>query len=294
MSGIAVRPVTSVIGAEVSGVDLREPLDAATVQAIRGALLEHQVIFFRDQDITEEQQLAFASAFGEPMLSLYDTLADGAPKITVLDQIAPKNQGTDRWHADHTFSEQPPLGAVLRAVQVPSTGGDTCFASMAAAYEALSPSMQAFLDGLTAYHSTELVDAIVAKLSNVVRRGEFPPVPHPVVWVHPETGRKQLFVNGNWTTRIVELEPAESDAVLSFIYQHIAQPQFQCRFRWEPNSIAFWDNRAVQHLAIPDYTERRVMRRVMLAGQHRPVGPFGQPASNQQQSTSTSTQEETR
>ena len=273
MSGIAVRPVTSSIGAEIGGVDLRQELDAGTVEAIRDALLRHQVIFFRDQDITEEQQLRFAGLFGEPMLSLYDTVADGAPKVTVLDQIAPRNQGTDHWHADHTFSERPPLGAVLRAVQLPATGGDTCFASMAAAYEALSPAMQAFLDGLSALHSTEMVDAIIARLSNVVRRGDHPPVAHPVVWVHPETGRKTLFVNGNWTTRIVELEPAESDAVLGFLYHHLAQPAFQCRFRWEEHSIAFWDNRAVQHLAIPDYTERRVMRRVMVAGRHRPVGP---------------------
>ena len=149
-----VRPVTGVIGAELSGVDLRRPIDGDTVTAIRGALLEHQVIFFRDQDITEEQQMRFAECFGTPMLSVYDTLTAEQPKITVLDTDAPKGRGTDRWHADHTFSDCPPLGAILRAVEVPSSGGDTCFASAGAAYEALSPTLRAFLDTLTAIHTT--------------------------------------------------------------------------------------------------------------------------------------------
>ena len=273
---LEIRPVTPVIGAEVCGVDLREPLDADTVKGIRAALIAHQVIFFRDQAVTEDEQLRFAEYFGTPMLSVYDTLAAEQPKITVLDTATPKGQGTDRWHADHTFSEHPPLGAILRAVQLPSSGGDTCFASMAAAYEALSPAMRDFLDGLTAIHTTELVDAMISRLSNVVRRSEHPPMHHPVVWVHPENGRKLLFVNGNWTTKIVELAQPESDALLSFLYQHLQAPEFQCRFRWEVGSVAFWDNRAVQHLAIPDYSERRVMRRVMMAGTDRPVGPRGQ------------------
>jgi taurine dioxygenase len=275
---LEVRPVTGVIGAELSGVDIAQPLDGDTVAAIRGALLEHQVIFFRDQDVTEEEQLRFAEYFGTPMLSVYDTLAAEQPKITVLDTDAPKGRGTDRWHADHTFSEFPPLGAILRAVEVPSSGGDTCFASMGAAYEALSPTMRDFLDGLTAIHTTELVDAMVAKISNVVRRSENPPMQHPVVWVHPETGRKLLWVNQNWTTRVVELTAAESEALLAYLYHHLESPEFQCRFRWEPGSVAFWDNRAVQHFAVPDYHERRIMRRVMMAGTDRPVGPQGQVA----------------
>ena len=271
-----VRPLTGVIGAELHGVDLRHPLDAGTVTAIRNALLEHQVIFFRDQDLTEDEQLRLAEYFGTPMLSVYDTLAAEQPKITVLDTDAPKGRGTDRWHADHTFSECPPLGAILRAVEVPSSGGDTCFASMGAAYEALSLTMRSFLDGLTAIHTTELVDAMVSRIAGVVRRSEHPPMVHPVVWVHPETGRKLLFVNQNWTTRIVELTPGESEALLAYLYHHLESPEFQCRFRWDVGSVAFWDNRAVQHFAVPDYHQRRVLRRVMMAGTDRPVGPLGQ------------------
>jgi taurine dioxygenase len=277
-STLEVRPLTGVLGAEIGGVDLRRPLEGDTVAAIRGALLEHQVIFFREQDMTEEEQLRFAEYFGTPMLSVYDTLAAKQPKITVLDTDAPKGRGTDRWHADHTFSEFPPLGAILRAVEVPSAGGDTCFASMGAAYEALSPTMRDFLDDLTAIHTTELVDAMVSKIAGVVRRSENPPMQHPVVWVHPETGRKLLWVNQNWTTRIVELTAPESEALLGYLYHHLEGPEFQCRFRWEPGSVAFWDNRAVQHFAVPDYHERRVMKRVMMAGTDRPVGPHGQVA----------------
>jgi taurine dioxygenase len=167
---------------------------------------------------------------------------------------------------------------MLHAIQLPSNGGDTCFASMYAAYDALSPDMQRFLEPLEAVHSTEIVTRGMRHLTNIVRRDapgttESEAV-HPVIRVHPETGRKLLFVCGNFTTRILGLTEAESDAVLAFLFAHIKLPQFQCRFRWQPNAVAFWDNRSTQHCAIPDYTERRLMHRTMIAGD----APFG-PAS---------------
>jgi taurine dioxygenase len=267
--------LTSVVGAEVEGVDLSADLDWVTLEAIRQALRDHLVLFFRDQDITPAEQLRFSEYFGPVMLPLIDTESTEAPGVTVLDQVAPKGQFTDRWHTDHTFVPEPPLGSILRAVKVPDIGGDTCFASMYAAYDALSPRLQTFLDGLTALHSTEIVSRGIVGLDRVYRRDASaprPPVVHPVVRIHPETGRKLLYVCGNFTTKIVELSEAESGAVLGYLFEHIKSPELQCRFRWKPNSVAFWDNRSAQHCAIPDYHEHRVMYRTMIAGD-RPYGP---------------------
>jgi len=270
---ITVRPVTAAIGAEVIGVDLTVDLEDATVERLRRALLDHLVLFFRDQPMTPAQQLRFAERFAPVMLPIIDTQSTEQPGVTVLDQTAPRGQYTERWHADSTFLPAPPMGAVLRAVQVPSIGGDTCWASMYAAYEALSPPMQSLVDGLHAYHSTEILDAALAKLGNVVRRdAPAEPMVHPVVRVHPETGRKAIFVNGNFTTRIVELPPDESRAVLAVLYAKLDAPDVQVRWRWAPASVAIWDNRATQHCAIPDYTERRVMHRCMMQGS-TPRGP---------------------
>jgi taurine dioxygenase len=272
---ISVHPLTAAVGAEVEGIDLGAPLDEATIESIRQALRDHLVLFFRDQDITPAQQLRFSQYFGPVMLPLIDTQSTEAPGVTVLDQVAPKGQYTDRWHTDHTFVPEPPMGSILRAVKLPALGGDTCFASMYAAYDALSPRMQDFLDGLTAVHSTEIISRGIAGLDRVYRRdaeSQRPPVVHPVIRIHPETGRKLIYVTGNFTTRIVELEESESNAVLAYLFEHTKSPELQCRFRWRPNSVAFWDNRSAQHCAIPDYQERRVMYRTMIAGD-RPFGP---------------------
>jgi taurine dioxygenase len=277
---LSIRPLTPTIGAEIHGVDLCEPLDADTIAAIRAALLEHLVVFFRDQEMTPAQQMRFSEYFGPVMVSIIDTKQTEVPGVTVLDQAAPKGEYTDRWHTDHTFVAEPPLGSILRAVQVPSSGGDTCFASMYAAYDALSPDMKRFIDPLTAVHSTEIVDRGTRHLTKVLRRDADAPlaeVTHPVVRVHPETGRRLLFVCGNFTTRIVELGEAESTAVLAFLLEHLKATRFQCRFEWAPASVAFWDNRAAQHCAIPDYTERRLMYRTMIGGD-RPFGPATQEA----------------
>jgi taurine dioxygenase len=272
---ISVHPLTGTIGAEIRGVDLAEDLDDETIAAIRRAWLDHCVVFFRDQDITPEQQVRFATRFSTVQRAVFENTASDQPDLTVIDMVSPKGSGTDQWHADSTFMAAPPLGAVLRAVQIPSVGGDTCFSSMYAAYDALSPSMQEQLDGLTAVHSTAKVMALVRRLDNArVPTGgdEIPTMVHPVVRVHPETGRKLLFVSPNWVERIVELGEAESNALLALLYEHVKTPDFQCRFKWDVNSVAFWDNRACQHYAVADYSERRVMNRVLLAGDV-PFGP---------------------
>jgi taurine dioxygenase len=268
---VEVRAVTATIGAEISGVDLRTPLASDDVAGIEAALLEHGVLFFRDQEITPQQQVAFARHFGTISVPPFAPKYGDDPEYIVLDQTTPKGEGADNWHSDNTFMSEPPLGSILRAVELPSIGGDTCFASAVAAYEALSDSMQRFVDGLQAVHdiTKPLMKGIAAghtdaKLEEV--QAKWPPVEHPVVRTHPVTGRKALFVNGNSTTHIVGLSERESELLLRFLNDHIRDPAFQCRFRWEPGSIAFWDNRTVQHYAVPDYNERRVMHRVTLTG----------------------------
>lgn len=269
-----IRPLTPAIGAELSGVDLRSELDRPTIAAIRRAWLDHGVIFFRDQALEPEEQLRFARCFGEVQLPVFENRSTATPGLTVVDQSDPKGSGTDVWHADSTFMKAPPMGAILRAVRVPDCGGDTLWADMAAAYDALEPDLRARLDGLSAEHSAARVMALVERLDNAYARDTrlAPAVVHPVVRVHPETKRKLLFVSPNWVDRIVGLPAAESEALLRFLYEHVKQPEFQCRFRWRPDSIAFWDNRRTQHYAVPDYRERRIMHRVMLAGDV-PYGP---------------------
>lgn len=271
MSTIEIQALTPTIGAEISGVDLREPLPATTVAEIRAALLEHLVVFFREQDITPAQHVAFGRYFGELCFPPFMTEHGDDPEILVLDQVFPKGEGTDTWHSDNTFMAEPPMGSILKAETLPANGGDTCFASAYAAYDALSPAIQSLLDGLTAVHdltaTLERANAAGHTRADVAAILEAsPPVEHPVVRTHPETKRKALFVNANSTTRIVGLSPRENALLLPFLCDHIRAPEFQCRFRWEPHSIAFWDNRAAQHLAVADYHERRVMHRVTLAG----------------------------
>ena len=271
---VQVQPLTATIGAEVGGVDLREPLREDEVEAITEALGRHQVLFFREQAMSAEQQVAFARRFGEIDLPLFRTTSSPVPEVLILDQVAPRGEGADSWHADNTYMETPPMASILQALHLPTIGGDTCFASMGAAYDALSPAMRAFLDGLSAVHSLSLMVERTRHLDNVSLRDQaerWPPVVHPVVRVHPETGRRLLNVNANWTSHVVELEPDESRALLTFLFQHLQSPAFQVRFRWGEGSVAFWDNRAVQHFAVPDYAERRVMQRVTLTGD-RPVG----------------------
>ncbi|HEY1989548.1 MAG TPA: TauD/TfdA family dioxygenase [Acidimicrobiales bacterium] len=272
---MSIAPLTPAIGGVVEGIELAKPFDDETVAALRHGLLAHKVLFFRSQPMTEDEQVRLAGCFGEIDLPLFRTASSGRPEVLVLDQVAPRGEGADSWHADNTYMETPPMASILQAVRLPDVGGDTCFASMEAAYDALSSPMQQFLDGLTAVHSLEIMAERTRHVANASLRDEvakWPPVVHPVVRIHPETGRRMLNVNANWTSHILELSRAEGDALLRFLYQHLQAPEFQVRFHWEEGSVAIWDNRAVQHYAVPDYNERRVMQRVTIAGD-RPFGP---------------------
>jgi taurine dioxygenase len=265
-----VEKATSRIGARVSGIDLTQPLDAATIADIRAALLDNLVLFFVGQrPLTPEQHIRLARYFGEIDIPEFKTTASVHPEVMVLDQVAPKGQGSDSWHADNTYLEQPPMGALLQAHQLPPVGGDTLFASMYAAYEALSPPMQAFFEGLTAQHGTAKLVArtrekALYKIPDSLANR--PPVSHPVVAVHPESGRKLLNVNNNWTIAIDGLSKAESDHWLQFLLDHVKSPEFQVRHRWSVGDMIFWDNRCVQHYAAADYTERRLMQRIVMSG----------------------------
>jgi taurine dioxygenase len=267
---LTVHPLTAVIGAEIRGVDLAR-IDGEQVDGIRRALAQHQVVFFRDQDLTPAQHVALAARFGEIHVSPVTTRHGDLPGIMVLDQTSPKGDGADLWHADETFLPEPPMGTILRALQLPRLGGDTCFASMVAAWESLSSNMQRYLDGLTAEHDIALPVGRAIARGHVVAdldalRRQFPPVRHPVVRTLAETGRKALFVNRNSTARLVGPGPAEGEAVLGFLFAHVRSPDLQCRFRWQAGSMAFFDNRSAQHYAVADYRERRVMHRVTLRG----------------------------
>lgn len=264
-----VERLAGALGAEVRGIDLTRPLDAATQQALHDLWMEHQVLFFRDQVLTVDQHKAFARKFGElhvhPVLQ---QMADqGHPEIVVLESDASRPIVADRWHSDVTFEKCPPLGSILRAVAVPSAGGDTLWASMYAAYEALSDTLQRLLSGLTAFHDGGGFRAIAkddAQRKDLEARQT---AVHPVVRTHPVTRRRALFVNSVFTKGIVGMKPAESRALLGFLYEHVATPDFSCRFRWRKNSLAMWDNRCTQHRVLADaLPEYRRMERVTLIG----------------------------
>jgi len=272
---IEVVPLTATIGAEVRGADLATAADDPVVMArVERALSDHLVLFFRDQELTPGQQLRFAGWFGPFEHHAFAKPHPDHPDMTVLDQTTPETDGANSWHSDSSFMEHPALGSVLRAVQLPPLGGDTCWASMYAAFDALSPRMQAMLDGLTALHDiiVPLEKAIAgghsvsANLEEI--RRAWPPMEHPVVRRHPVTGRRALYVNNNFTTRILGIAKAESDVLLPYLLQHVQRPDFQVRFRWAPGSVAFWDNRVTQHYAVPDYSgHRRIMHRVTITGE---------------------------
>jgi len=264
---IEIRKLTPHIGAEIHGVDLSRPLDAATFDAVRGALMDHSVIFFRDQDITVDQQKEFGRRFGELHIhpAAPSALA-GHPEILVIhaDEKSKRVAG-EEWHSDVSCDPEPPMGSILHILELPPVGGDTLFASMYAAYEALSPEMQRFLCGLTAVHDGEHVYR--GRYGMDDNNKVFPRSEHPVVRTHPETGRKALYVNRGFTTRIKELSRNESDALLAMLYDHAETPEYQCRFKWLPGSVAFWDNRAVMHHAMWDYFPlSRLAHRVTIAG----------------------------
>jgi len=264
-----LTPLAGALGAEVTGVDLGD-LDATTFDEIHAAWLEHQVLFFRDQDLTPEQHKAFGARLGS--LHLHPYIAsrkdEGHPEIVVLESHEKRPFLAAGWHTDVTFIESPPMASVLRAVEVPAWGGDTLWSSMYAAYEALSSTMQGLLSQLSAIHDTSKTFSRGAYPSENHANDQKPPrVEHPVVRTHPETGRKALFVNSAFTYKIKGMRPDESEHMLRFLYLHIGQPEFTCRFHWEKNSVALWDNRCTQHRAVADNpTAHRRMERVTIEG----------------------------
>ncbi len=270
MSTLAIDPLTGATGAVLSGVDLRDP-SADLIAEIEDALYRHLVVFFPGQSLQPAEQMRLARMFGEIDVAPFGPKHPDVPELTVLDQQEPRGEGADSWHSDNTFLTSPPKYTMLQAVLLPATGGDTCWANMYEAYEALSEPMRTMLDGLTATHDLTkmLVKAVAQGNSNAdlgAMRAKYPPEHHPVVRTHPETGRKALFVNGNFTTEIDGLTEAESATMLALLLGHVKSPDFQCRFRWQPGTLAIWDNRCLQHYAVPDYTSRRIMHRFTIAG----------------------------
>jgi taurine dioxygenase len=261
---LSITPLTPRIGAEVDGLDLNEPLAPGVAETLKRALADHLVLFFRDQPVDHESHKRFGRAFGRLQLHSAVPGIEGHPEIVAIhaDDKSTYVAGED-WHSDLTCDAEPPLGSILYLHTIPSMGGDTLFASMYAAYEALSDRMKAYLEGLTAIHDA---DHVYRPLFPDVDR-KYPCSTHPVIRTHPVTGRKLIFVNSSYVTRIVELPQSESDAVLAFLYAHVRNPNFHVRFRWTRHAIAFWDNRCTQHLATWDYFPQvRSGFRVTVAG----------------------------
>jgi taurine dioxygenase len=271
---IEARPLARALGAVIAGVDLTQELRREQVAHLTQLLLEHQVLFFRNQPLTPVQQANFAARFGTLHIHPIYPVLQELPEIMLIDTHPGFLPDNDNWHTDVTFSATPPMAGILTAKRLPRTGGDTLWSSSSAAYEALSSPLRQMLEGLTATHSVaksfpaerwaddpsfkERYERAVAK---------HPPVTHPVVRTHPVTGRKGLFVNEGFTTHINELNPLESQALLAFLFAHAARPEFTVRWQWQVEDVAFWDNRVTQHYAIADYLpERRTMHRATVNG----------------------------
>jgi taurine dioxygenase len=267
-----IKPIAGALGAEIGGVDLTANISPEVFTEIRRLLVEYGVIFFRDQDISHAQQKNIAAYFG-PLQThpAYETVA-GFPEITVLESTPEKPTKIECWHSDMTFRQHPPLGTVLRSKIVPPKGGDTMWACMATAYNGLSQPMQKMLEGLTAIHDfRQGFKESLAEVGGLERLAqavaENPPVEHPVIRVHPESGKKVIFVNSLFTTHIVGIPKNESEAILAFLYQHVTTAEYTCRFNWQSNCLAIWDNRSTQHKPINDYfPAHRQLERITIDG----------------------------
>jgi taurine dioxygenase len=271
MTALQIRRLAGALGAELSGVDLSREIPPETIAAIRKALVEHQVIFFRDQELNPAQQVAFGARFGPLNIHPYVAGMPGQPEVMeIVKEPEDRLNFGGGWHSDMSFLETPAIGSILYAVEVPQFGGDTLFASQAAAYDALSPGLKATLETLSAVHSAsreyssaghsaqKRAGMAIAEADGYV--GEYV---HPMVLVHPETGRKALYVNPAFTLRIDGWKTSESKALLDYLFTHCRYEAFTCRFSWREGSVAFWDNRSVWHFALNDYPgQRRHMRRV--------------------------------
>jgi taurine dioxygenase len=269
-----IEPLSPAIGAVLRGVNLAEPASDDLIGDIRAALLRHQVIFFEGQDFTPTQQRDFAARFGDLHVHpLYDR-DEGHPEIMIIDNHVDNPTDNNFWHTDVTFIDTPPMGSILAARQLPPLGGDTMWASMTAAYNALSKPMQKFLQGLEAVHDFSFAFTAEGLAGSQAGREKYekavaanPPVTHPVIRTHPETGEPGIFVNSVFTRRIKGLRREESKALMAFLNNHIQQPEFVVRWRWRPGDVAFWDNRNTQHRAVDDFLpHRRIMTRATVLG----------------------------
>lgn len=274
-TGFELEPLTTAIGSVVHGLDLRQPLAAETVSALRAALVERGVLFLRDQPLDEAGYWAFAARLGVPLKDETTGTPENRADDLMTADFSRSRHATSVWHADTTSLAAPPWATLLRAVDPPPFGGDTCWSSMYAAWEALSPPMQAMLEGLHAVHSIQpTYDRMGAYAPSY--EAQYAPrhvkeQVHPVMLRHPETGRKALYVSESFCTRIVELDRLESAALLAFLFRHVERPDFGLRWKWRASDLAIWDNRCVQHYAVPDYERSRVMQRIVLQGE-RPGG----------------------
>lgn len=276
MTAFAVTPVTPTIGAEISNIDLRKTLSEDTMKDLEQALLQWKVLFFRDQDIDIDDQKRLGSWFGE--LDTHPTTPKDSkdPVALRIEEDEETRAHNNLWHSDVCFRLEPPLGSILRAREVPPVGGDTLWANMEAAYSGLGDDIKERIDGARAVNGwpPTWIDLAMRKEGVTDRkefRREYPDPEHPVVRTHPQTGNKCLYVNIAFTRKIVGMEKPESDELLALLYRQAAIPEYQCRLRWQRNTIAFWDNRCTQHYAVADFfPHRRVVERITISGD-RPI-----------------------
>lgn len=263
-----VRPLGATIGVEIGGVDLTSDLEDEMIAELRRALLEYKVIFFRDQPITGEQHIALARRFGDLEVHPFLPANPELPELVRFTKDAETGGYENGWHSDVTWRETPSMGAILHAIEVPASGGDTLFCDMAAAYDGLSEEMKQRIDGLTAVNDYALAFGHgLDEAGRAEMNATFPPVEHPMVRTHPETGRKLVYVNAYFVDRVVGMGEDEGNALLRELIATTRTVEYQCRFHWEKDSIAFWDNRAVQHLACSDYwPDVRIMERASIVG----------------------------
>ena len=266
-----VRRIAGALGAEIHGVSLKSPLDGETVAAIRRALLDHLVIFFRDQDLSPAQFMVFARQMGTPVEYPFGKGIDGFPEVIEVKKLEHERVNFGGiWHSDTAYLQRPPMGSMLLARELPPFGGDTLFANQYLAYESLSPALQRLLEGLKAVNSSANADVSRTREDRIresVKTTETFEAEHPVVRTHPETGRKALYVNIAHTARFSGMTKEESAPLLGYLFEHQVKPELTCRFQWRPGSLAFWDNRCTQHNPVNDYHGyRRVMHRITLAG----------------------------
>lgn len=265
-SNITVSPLTPAIGAEIGNIDLRQ-VSSDEIADIRAALLEYKVVFFRDQTLTQAEHISFAREFGDLEIHPATPKSQSNPEVLHIAH-GPESKGKENfWHSDVTWREKPSLGSILKAVEVPAVGGDTLFANMVMAYELLPDDIKEAITGQVAVHDIARVFAGRLNKSAEQLRERYPPMEHPIVRTHPETGESVLYVNTAFTSHIKNMEEGDSARLLRKLYRTAANPEIQCRFRWQPGSLAFWDNRASQHFASSDYFPQvRKMERVTIAG----------------------------